>query len=130
MRDSGIGSSIGSTSSRSFSTQSSVNSSCMPGRGGASQGKTSNISRINSSFNSNLSFTSTQQSRSFNQTSNDFNRGSTQNSKTGNGRLPLTTITGSALNVGNTDSGNVVVCNCGADAKLLTVRKEGPNTGE
>lgn len=102
----------------------------MPGRGGASQGKTGNISRINSSFNSNLSFTSTQQSRSFNQTSNDFNRGSTQNSKTGNGRLPLTTITGSALNVGNTDSGNVVVCNCGADAKLLTVRKEGPNTGE
>ena len=25
--------------------------------------------------------------------------------------------------------GNTVVCQCGEDARLLTVRKEGPNTG-
>ena len=31
---------------------------------------------------------------------------------------------------GEDDPNNRVVCNCGDDASQLTVRKEGPNTGE
>ena len=31
---------------------------------------------------------------------------------------------------GNGDEANEIVCNCGNDALLLTVRKEGPNTGK
>lgn len=36
---------------------------------------------------------------------------------------------GNAANLRNADNGNAVVCNCGNDAAMLSVRKEGPNTG-
>ena len=38
------------------------------------------------------------------------------------------TATSDISSVGDTD-GNTIVCQCGEDARLLTVRKEGPNTG-
>lgn len=129
--DSGIGSSIGS---RNYSTQNSIPSSFTQGSIGTGRakpaGKAGNKSRNNSSFNSNSSFMSSQQTRNFsNNSTSDFNMGSTQNSRAGSNRLPLATVTGNAVNCGNEDSGNAVVCNCGSDAVLLTVRKEGPNTG-
>jgi len=80
------------------------------------------------SFDSNIdsSFTQSQNIRQTPAMSNSFNK---QTPRTGSARTPLATVTGSALNSGNSDSNNSVVCNCGNDAVLLTVRKEGPNTG-
>jgi len=69
---------------------------------------------------------------SFNQAKSESqNNRNTDGSFTNNNRLPLATVTGSANNLGGAgDSGNNVVCNCGEDAKQLTVKKEGPNTGK
>lgn len=58
-----------------------------------------------------------------------FGRGS-ENNRGGNagGRAPLVPVQPS--NRGSSgQSGDSVVCNCGEDGVLLTVRKEGPNTG-
>ena len=77
---------------------------------------------------------------------------STSRSTSGTSRPPLTSVNGPGLlgrlpaatggrrdmHAGGVtgcggpgdESGNVVVCSCGQDAKLLTVKKAGPNTGE
>ncbi|XP_053391111.1 DNA topoisomerase 3-alpha-like [Mercenaria mercenaria] len=125
-RDSGYGSSLNSVSSRNYSTQSSVQSNT----GARNNSTISYSARTNQSSNhntfNNSSFTSPPgQSNQWN--NNRTNQNSNRNS--GSSRPPLATVTGSAGNTGNTESGNEVVCNCGNDAIQLTVRKEGPNTG-
>ena len=51
-----------------------------------------------------------------------------------NSRPPLTymnhTNVNSLNNRSSGEGGSAIVCNCGTDAILLTVKKEGPNTGE
>ena len=44
----------------------------------------------------------------------------------GGSRAPRPVVPNGASAAGQ---GSTIVCNCGEDAKLLTVRKEGPNTG-
>lgn len=113
--DSGYGS---SGQSRSFSTQSSTF-------------QTPNTSYQRGSSNQRLPV---QQSRNNNsQISNAFNspvniqRGSGGNNRGDNSRVPLLPV--QPFNRGQSSDDNSVVCNCGEDGVLLTVRKEGPNTG-
>lgn len=130
--DSGYGSSLNSSlnttvSSRNYSTQSLVLS------------KSMNSVRRNSTSNYNAR-TNQSDGNGFNRTghistpgqSNQWNSGRTNQDSfhsSSSARKPLATMSGNEGNSGNTDGGNEVVCNCGNDAIQLTVRKEGPNTG-
>ncbi|XP_064601607.1 DNA topoisomerase 3-alpha-like [Liolophura sinensis] len=56
--------------------------------------------------------------------------GSSTSGHRDNTRSPLSEMNGSLNSTHNmTSGGSQIVCNCGEDAVLLTVRKEGPNTG-
>ncbi|XP_069123502.1 DNA topoisomerase 3-alpha-like [Argopecten irradians] len=72
--------------------------------------------------------------------SNNTNRNLHTNNNTGygvqggNSRVPLVSVSPFNRNTpgpaaGGGGDGNAIVCSCGEDALLLTVRKEGPNTG-
>ncbi|XP_060606708.1 DNA topoisomerase 3-alpha-like isoform X2 [Ruditapes philippinarum] len=121
--DSGIGSSLNSStssvSSRNYSTQSSTQSV-------SARNSYPNTARTNQNTFNNSSFTSPpSQSNQWNY--NRTNQNTARNYETS--RTPLAPLAGSSGNSGNSESGNNVVCNCGNDAIQLTVRKEGPNTG-
>ncbi|XP_033734544.1 DNA topoisomerase 3-alpha-like isoform X2 [Pecten maximus] len=66
-----------------------------------------------------------------------YNSSTNNNTQTGNGvqggnsRVPLVSVSPFNRNTSApaASGGNAIVCSCGDDALLLTVRKEGPNTG-
>ncbi|XP_052784926.1 DNA topoisomerase 3-alpha-like [Mya arenaria] len=134
--DSGIGSSFGSNgSSRQFSTQSSMQSTFPRNTPNQARNQSwGDQNMFDDSFDSNFSSQTQTGSSNFSQIPTGRNsvkksKSNTQNSRTGSDRVPLATMTGNVMDSGNNDSANSVVCNCGNDAVLLTVRKEGPNTG-
>ncbi|WAQ96032.1 TOP3A-like protein [Mya arenaria] len=132
----GIGSSFGSNgSSRQFSTQSSMQSTFPRNTPNQARNQSwGDQNMFDDSFDSNFSSQTQTGSSNFSQIPTGRNsvkksKSNTQNSRTGSDRVPLATMTGNVMDSGNNDSANSVVCNCGNDAVLLTVRKEGPNTG-
>lgn len=123
-RDSGYGSSqnssFSSVSSRSFSTQASV----QPSRNIRDNVGLTGFHGDSTNRYSNNSFSSNNNQRPTNQRTNNHTNQSRNNSRT-----PLIAVNTNSMNSENVGSGNAVVCNCGNDAIQLTVRKEGPNTG-
>ncbi|KAL4241091.1 DNA topoisomerase 3-alpha [Mactra antiquata] len=135
-RDSGYGStqntSIGSVSSRSFSTQASVSPRNFTTNVSAQSSRNSNTSNIRTSYHSdnNNRNSRNNMNTSQNNLTQRTNNWSNQNSNNTNDfRTPLGIVNTNSRTTDSSDSGNAVVCNCGNDAIQLTVRKEGPNTG-
>ncbi|XP_077979907.1 DNA topoisomerase 3-alpha-like [Glandiceps talaboti] len=107
-----------------------------PGLGSQDSGYASSFS--NNTITRTPGFMSTGRQRT-NQRGQGQGRGNGEGSQTGwggggrvstptwNNRPPLGSVA-ARLNSGNTD-GNAIVCNCGNDARILTVRKDGPNCG-
>lgn len=125
--DSGYGS---SGQSRSFSTQSSTfqtpNTSHQ--RGSSKQRLHGQQSITGYQRGSNQSRNNNSQiSNRFNSPSVNIQRGNGSNNRGDNSRVPLLPV--QTYNKGQSSDDNSVVCNCGDDGVLLTVRKEGPNTG-
>lgn len=127
MSDSGYGSSFSSTqqSGRSTQSQQSVNRSTAP-----TPRNTSNNSTIQRSSGTGT-YGNTRVP--LNNTANQRPSGT---GIQGNTRVPLAPVSPFNVTGGNqlaggdySGEGNSIVCSCGADALLLTVRKEGPNTG-
>ena len=138
-------SSFNSTGSRSMSTQASQRS--------VADMFSPNTMRVTSqsrNVNSQQNSSRNMNSNSFNNSNNTRNMNGFNNSRnsagSGNSRQPLAVVTGNSRNSGsftgsnfnqsgsssnntNPDGENQIVCNCGNDAVQLTVRKEGPNTG-
>ena len=85
------------------------------GNAGNNYSQSRNVNVGNSSGNN---FNQSMNSNFVNSSGNNFNQSRNVNLPNAGG------------DAGNGDEANEIVCNCGNDALLLTVRKEGPNTGK